>query len=204
MGGGVTGPPRPLAPAGPGAPTPEGEAWLRQQLDALRAQIKAELTAGLPASAAPRPGPRGRPADPPTAVVAAGDAAVQQAVLQAFTRLGDQPRKATDLAAGVQALEEEALALVVVDQSLGGADAEGPKLLEWANRMPGPRRRGIFVAWVADDVRSLDQGAAFVCGANATVARSDLSRLTEVLQEGMIERDKLYRVFNEVMASVRG
>lgn len=208
MGGGVTGPPRPSAAAGPGAPTPENEAWLRQQLEALRVQIKAELTAGLPAvpvaGPTPHAGPAGRVADPPTALVAAGDPAVQVAAVQAFTRMGYQPRKAVDLAGAVQALDEEALVMVVVDQSLGGADAEGPKLLEWANRMPGVRRRGIFVAWVADDVRSLDQGAAFVCGANATVARADLPRLSDVLRDGLIERDKLYRVFNEVMASVRG
>jgi len=209
-----TGPQRPPAAASPGTPTPELETWLKGQLEAMRAQVRAEIAAGqaaagpavpvAPVSVAPTRLAAARRNEQPTALVAASDATVTRAAVEAVTRLGFQPRTASDLNTAVKALDEEELAMLVVDESLGGTAAEGPKLLEWANRMPGVRRRGIFVAWIGSDVASLDQGAAFICGANSTIARGDLGRLADVLSEGVEERDKLYRVFNQVLASVQG
>lgn len=211
-----------LPTAGNGAPTssgpsvgPEAEAWLREQLAALGQRLKAELRAEMgPMPAVPSASPSvsspglrpGETADgeQPQALVATPDAALGGQLASALDQLGHVTRVTTELRAAAKAIDADELAVVVVDEALNGEEREVFKLLEWINRLPGPRRRRLYVAYVAGEVRTLDTGSAFVCGANLTINRSDLGRLAELLRDGIAERDRMYRVFLEVSEAING
>lgn len=207
-------------PTGNGSPagfsssplSPEAEGWLRRELDGLRDRLKAELASellGAVAAGGVRVGAgvaaaSATGADGSTAIVASPDASVASAVGRAVMGLGFQPRPVSDLKTAIKALDDEELRLVVIDQALGADDSDSTKLIEWINRMPGTKRRRIFVAWMSPDVRTMDGGFAFIRGANVVVSTNDLPRLGEVLTEGLAEHEKLYRVFHEVMETVNG
>jgi CheY-like chemotaxis protein len=215
------------APARPAAPTagsplaPEAEAWVKGQLDALRAELLAEVRrnpsaapSGAPAAAAGGDPSGLRVAGAPSwfgnaalgraALVVEEDQAFAAAACQALQELGFQPEVAQDLRVGLRRLNQVEHAIVLVNQVLAGDAQAGFKILDWISKLPGPRRRRMFVACVSSDVQTMDTGSAFICGANLTVNKADAPRLAEILRQGLAERDQLYRTFLEVMDAVQG
>lgn len=196
------------------APSPELEAWLRRQLEALRAEIKEEIASELLARALSGvrlgtpghqgPATFGRGERNRIGLVITDDAVFGGRVVQSLSELGYAPELVGDPKAAAKRLQQVDPCVVCVDQVLGGDPQGGFKILEWLNAQPGPRRRKIYVAFVSADVKSMDSGSAFVCGANLTVNRGDAGRLTEALRQGLEERDELYRVFTEVTEEVQG
>jgi hypothetical protein len=204
-------PPQPAArPPQSGPLPPEAETWLRRELDAMRVTLKAEILhevlqraqGALAPAAASRPGHPA--ASGKTSVICAEDPALGGEVYKALADLGYVPEMAPDARQALRRLGQVDPAVVVVDQVLGGDPQAGSKILDWLNRLPGPRRRAMFVAYVSGDLKTMDTGSAFVCGANLTVNRADAGRFAELFRQALQERDELYRIFTEVLETVQG
>ena len=195
----VAGPSAGAAPGGPGA-----EAWLRQQLDGLKDEIRRELLAEVlgargagPGGASGRGGRKSK-----LALVCEDEQAFAGSLVDTLKALGWQPEVVPDVEGALRLLERHEYGLVTVDRTLAGDPQGGLKVLDWLNRRPGPERRRVFVAYVTDEIKSMDTGSAFIAGANLTVNKNDASRLPSILSKGLEERDELYRTFEEVTESV--
>jgi CheY-like chemotaxis protein len=172
----------------------------------IRRELLSEVLAATVTGAGPRPGAaavaagarsRGR-----AALVCEDEKGFADSLVETLKSLGWEPEVVPDVEGALQVLERHEYGLVTVDRTLAGDPQGGLKILEWLNRRPGPERRRIFVAYVTDEIRSMDTGSAFIAGANLTVNKNDATRLPVILQKGLEERDELYRVFDEVTDAV--
>jgi predicted Zn finger-like uncharacterized protein len=198
------------APAGASAAAPgpapsvaaavgRDEAWLRKEMEALRAEIEKDVienVLGRVLSAVGRPiahvdgeDDEGRPA-----LVCEGDPATANAMASVLGELGFSAQPCPDLTSTWRALDQDQR-FVVVSDTVGGDPEAASKILERLSRLPGAKRRRLFVAYVSADVKTADGGLAFVLGANMTICRADLARFKEHVRRGVTERDKLYKPF---------
>jgi hypothetical protein len=188
----------------------EAEGWIRRELEALEARIKADLRQGTTSPGVAAPRPAGQAPSRPTstrdraALVCEEDAALAAQVANVLTEMGLVPEIANELKAALRRIAQAEPALLVVSQSLASDAQAGAKILDFVNKLPGLRRRQMFVACLSSDVRTMDTGSAFILGANLTINRQDVGRLAEALQHGLAERDELYRLFTEVSEAVQG
>ena len=177
------------------------EAWLRREMEALRAEIEKDVienVLGRVLSAVGRPisnvngeadDDDGRPA-----LVCEADPAAATHMVSVLRELGFAAQPCPDLTAAWRALDLDQRFVVVSDTVAGDPEAAS-KILERLSRLPGAKRRRLFVAYVSADVKTADGGLAFVLGANMTICRADLAKFKDLLRRGMTERDKLYKPF---------
>lgn len=176
------------------------EAWIRKELEALRGEIEKNVTEKVLSRVL---GALGKPmagaveedeGDAKPALVCESDSATAAYMSNVLRELGYTPQAAPDLQTAWRALDTDQRVVIVCDTLPDDAEA-ATKILERLSRLPGAKRRRMFVAYVGKDVQTIDGGVAFVLGVNMTIFRGDLQRLKDLLRRGMAERDKTYRPF---------
>ena len=182
------------------------EAWLRRELEALRAQIEKDvtdkvLTRVLGALGKPAMNPDTDDHEGRSALICEADPAAAAAMGAVLREMGFTPQPAADLPTAWRALDLEQRVVIVTDTLMDDPEA-ATKLLERLSRLPGAKRRRIFVAYIGKDVQTGDGGVAFVLGANMTISRGELPRFKDLLRRGMAERDKSYRPFLAAMEAL--
>lgn len=176
------------------------EAWLRREMEALRTEIEKDVienVLGRVLAAVGRPISQvdgetdddGRPA-----TVCEADPATANFMVSVLREMGFAAQPCPDLTTAWRALDQDQRFVVVSDTVTGDPEAAS-KILERLSRLPGAKRRRLFVAYVSADVKTADGGLAFVLGANMTICRADLARFKDLLRRGLAERDKLYKPF---------
>jgi CheY-like chemotaxis protein len=185
----------------------DDRAWMRREMEALRVEIERRVTAqvleamGVRAPAADA-GAADEPEDAKVALVCEPDPVFAQVLCEALRDLGYQPMAFADLATAWRALDRE-LHVVVVTEAMSDDPAAGTKILDRLSRMPGAKRRTMFVVHVSNEIRSHDGGLSFVLGANMTLNRADAARAKDLIRKGIAERDKLYRPFLRALEAVQ-
>lgn len=197
--------PSPTAGAGqqaaPAAGTSEERAWLRRELESLRGEIERQVTAnvlqalGVKGPAA-ETGVEERDPERRNALVCEPDPQFAQVLCAVLSELGYVPQVAPDLRSAWRALDRE-WGVVTLTESLTDDAEAGLKLQERLSRMPGEKRRRIFVVHVSNEVRSLDGGMAFVLNANVTLNRADAANAREIVRKGMSDYERMYKLFHE-------
>lgn len=205
----VPAPPAAAAPATGAQPlacaAPDDRAWLRKELEALRVELERACTANVLAALGVKTAVRGD--DPETdperrhALVCEGDPAFAQVLCAALGELGYVPQVVADLPSAWRALDREWGAIVLTEALPDDKDAGG-KLQERLSRLPGSKRRRMFIVHVSNEVRSLDGGMAFVLNANVTLNRADAAHCKEIIKKGMTDHDRLYRPFHAVQEAM--
>jgi predicted Zn finger-like uncharacterized protein len=193
--------PAPAVATAPGPPaiTAEDRAWLRRELEALRAEVERQVTAnvlsamGVTKAAA---GPAERDPEQRNALVCEADPQFAQLLCSILTEKGYLPQVVSDMRSAWRALDRE-WGVITVTESLPDDAEAGMKLQERLSRLPGEKRRRIFVMHVSNEVRSLDGGMAFVLNANVTLNRGDAQHAREIVTKGMSDYERMYRLFHE-------
>lgn len=193
-----------MAPQTPMAPptpvTPEDRAWMRRELEAMRAEIERQVTAnvlqamGVKSEAAEAADER----DPElrNALVCEPDPQFAQLLCTILSELGYVPQVAQDMRSAWRALDRE-WGVVTLTESLADDAEAGAKLQERLSRLPGVKRRRMFVVHVSNEVRSLDGGMAFVLNANVTLNRADAGSAREIVKKGLSDYERMYKHFHE-------
>ena len=196
------------APAGPAvgaAVGPEDRAWLRRELEALRGEVERQVTANvLSALGVKGPDPEivgERDPELRNALVCEPNPEFAQVLCAVLTEMGFVPQVAPDLRSAWRALDRE-WGVVTLTESLTDDAEAGTKLQERLSRLPGVRRRRMFVVHVSNEVRSLDGGMAFVLNANVTLNRGDAASAREIVKKGMADYERMYKLFHEAKDSL--
>ena len=180
-------------------------AWLRRELEAMRAQMERNVTSAVLSALGLKDtsGKEDEAADPDRrhALVCEPDARFAQIACAALTELGYQPEVVTDLRSAWHALDREWGVVVLTEAMPDDAEA-GQKIQDRLSRLPGVKRRRMFVVHVSNEVRSLDGGMAFVLNANLTLNRGDAAQAKEIIKKGMGDHEKIYRLFHDAQEAL--
>jgi hypothetical protein len=76
------------------------------------------------------------------------------------------------------------------------------KPLEPLHKLPMDVRRRTFIVLMADNVRSLDGQVAFYLQVNCLVNSQEIPRLPSLLRRALLHHLRLYRAWDEEIASV--
>lgn len=199
--------PAPAAPAPAATPslpagTAEERAWLRRELEALRAELERQVTqnvlAALGVKSATKDGEEAVDPERRNALVCEPDPQFAQLLCGILAEFGFNPQVVSDMRSAWRALDRE-WGVVTLTESLPDEPEAGIKLQERLSRMPGAKRRRIFIVHVTNEVRSLDGGMAFVLNANVVLNRADAANAKEIVKKGMSDYERLYKPFHEAM-----
>jgi hypothetical protein len=83
----------------------------------------------------------------------------------------------------------------IMDDSFHGEKAEKDILVQFIQQMPIHARRNCFVCIISEELRSLDNMAAFAQCANLTINVRDVERAEIILKKALTEYKSFYRVF---------
>ena len=192
----------PAQAASPVPGTPEERAWLRRELEALRVEIERQVTQnvlnalgvkGPAAEASGEVDPERR-----NALVCEPDPAFAKVLCDVLSEAGYVPQVVADMRSAWRALDRE-WGVVTLTESLPDEPEAGLKLQERLSRLPGAKRRRIFVVHVSSEVRSLDGGMAFVLNANVVLNRADAANAREIVMKGMSDYERVYKPFHDAM-----
>ena len=191
----------PEAPAAPPAPALDERAWLRRELESMRGEIERQVTANILAAlggktASPAASSEERDPELRNALVCEPDPQFAQLLCGVLAEMGFAPQIAGDLRSAWRALDRE-WGVVTLTEALTDDAEAGQKLQERLSRMPGVKRRRLFVVHVSNDVRSLDGGMAFVLNANVTLNRADAASARDIIRKGMSDYERMYKLFHE-------
>jgi CheY-like chemotaxis protein len=92
--------------------------------------------------------------------------------------------------------------LVVLSDGFGGQPIENNQITHFMNRLPMSVRRRIFLVFLSDKFKTMDNMMAFARSANVVINTRDLDKLHLVLKKAISENEKFYKVFMDTMAEV--
>jgi CheY-like chemotaxis protein len=92
--------------------------------------------------------------------------------------------------------------LVVLSDGFGGQPIENSQITHFMNRLPMSVRRRIFLVFLSDKFKTMDNMMAFARSANVVINSRDLDKLHLVLKKAISENEKFYKVFMDTMAEV--
>ena len=92
--------------------------------------------------------------------------------------------------------------LVVLSDGFGGQPIENNQITHFMNRLPMSVRRRIFLVFLSDKFKTMDNMMAFARSANVVINTRDLDKLHLVLKKAISENEKFYKVFMDTLAEV--
>ncbi len=100
---------------------------------------------------------------------------------------------------GLSRLRYNLYDVVVLDESFCGENLEKNTILHYLQPMPMMQRRYIFLVLLSQELRTLDNLAAFILSTNMIVNYRDLNKFHILLKRGLNEHERFYKVFNSCM-----
>jgi CheY-like chemotaxis protein len=92
--------------------------------------------------------------------------------------------------------------LVVLSDGFAGQPIENNQITHFMNRLPMSVRRRIFLVFLSDKFKTMDNMMAFARSANVVINTRDLDKLHLVLKKAISENEKFYKVFVDTLAEV--
>jgi len=92
--------------------------------------------------------------------------------------------------------------LVVLSDGFAGQPIENNQITHFMNRLPMSVRRRIFLVFLSDKFKTMDNMMAFARSANVVINTRDLDKLHLVLKKAISENEKFYKVFMDTLAEV--
>ena len=92
--------------------------------------------------------------------------------------------------------------LVVLSDGFGGQPIENNQITHFMNRLPMPVRRRVFLVFLSDKFKTMDNMMAFARSANVVINLRDLDKLHLVLKKAISENEKFYKIFMDTLAEV--
>jgi len=92
--------------------------------------------------------------------------------------------------------------LVALSDGFGGQPIENNQITHFMNRLPMSVRRRVFLVFLSDKFKTMDNMMAFARSANVVVNTRDLDKLHLVLKKAISENEKFYKPFMDTLAEV--
>jgi hypothetical protein len=92
--------------------------------------------------------------------------------------------------------------LVLLSDGFGGQPIENSQITHFMNRLPMAVRRRVFLVFLSDKFKTMDNMMAFARSANVVINTRDLDKLHLVLKKAISENDKFYKIFMDTLAEV--
>lgn len=89
--------------------------------------------------------------------------------------------------------------VIVLNENFAGSSPENNEVLKFFQNMPMNARRHIFLALIGQNLKTLDNMAAFSKSVNATINRHDISNLVNILRTSIADNEQFYKVFKETL-----
>jgi CheY-like chemotaxis protein len=88
--------------------------------------------------------------------------------------------------------------MVVIHERFEGVDPDDHPLITFFQRMSMESRRTIFVVFLTERYRTMDNLAAFKQSVNLMIHLKQMGNIGEILEKALAEHEAFYRVFMEV------
>jgi hypothetical protein len=92
--------------------------------------------------------------------------------------------------------------LVVLSDGFGGQPIENNQITHFMNRLPMSVRRRVFLVFLSDKFKTMDNMMAFARSANVVINTRDLDKLHLVLKKAISENEKFYKIFMDTLTEV--
>ena len=92
--------------------------------------------------------------------------------------------------------------LVVLSDGFAGQPIENNQITHFMNRLPMSVRRRIFLVFLSDKFKTMDNMMAFARSANVVINTRDLDKLHLVLKKAISENEKFYKIFRDTLTEV--
>ena len=89
--------------------------------------------------------------------------------------------------------------VILLDESYDGQNLNENSILRFLQPMDMTTRRRIFMALFGNDFQTLDDMTAYSLSVNAVINKADEGQFQKILQRGLAQYDRFYKVYFEVM-----
>jgi len=137
-----------------------------------------------------------------TALVCVSDDAIVPPVINALTTLGCAVVQAGNTRDALRKMRFHLFNHVVVGENFDTYDPGDNVVLHYLEGLSMALRRSIFVTFVSNRYRTMDNMMAFNKSVNLIVKRENLGELASVLTKAVSENDAFYHVFTELAADL--
>ena len=168
---------------------------LQKLMPLLMARGGASVSAAVPANAPALPGIEKMTDGQPLALVAVASDEEATPVREAFLSLGYRVVRVNTMKKALSQLDDREPQCIVVGSAFPGEEGGGKSLLRRLSGLTPEQRRATVVSFISPKFKSMDGLPAFVLGADFVIASADLSRVRDLLREGIRGKEQMYRAF---------
>jgi CheY-like chemotaxis protein len=177
---------------------PEVESIVKNQVDAIRGDILLSL-ASLIGRQSPFSGAHSDSHTDLRALVCHSDSQIAQQIAKVLQNLKYSVKISSACSESLNRIETGFFHVITTDTSFTDDSDGGSKILLKLNARKSDERRKVFVALIADQVKTTGPQAAFFQGANIVVNMADLHKFENLLQEGLRYYDELYSGYTQLL-----
>lgn len=94
--------------------------------------------------------------------------------------------------------------LVVLNERFDTRDPEMNHVLKYLGQLNMTSRRNMFLVLLSERLRTMDKMQAFNKSVNLIVNLDDMENFSRILQAGLADHGRFYRVFKEIFTQVKG
>ncbi len=86
---------------------------------------------------------------------------------------------------------------IILNENFAGCSPAGNPILDYIQPMPMVKRREIFVALLGQDLRTMDNMAAFLKSVNVVINTNEIRNIRNILKRSIEANDRFYKVFKD-------
>ena len=89
--------------------------------------------------------------------------------------------------------------MIFLSEGFDGQELSNSPILNYLNHISMSSRRNIFLALMGDQFKTLDEMMAYSMSANAVINPKDMDKLSTIINKGIADNEKFYKVFMDTM-----
>jgi predicted Zn finger-like uncharacterized protein len=92
--------------------------------------------------------------------------------------------------------------IIFLAEGFDGQELDNSPIRNYLNTISISARRRIFLALMGDNLKTMDEMAAYAMSANIVISTKDADKLSPILKRGTSEYEKFYKVFMDTLVEV--
>jgi DNA-directed RNA polymerase subunit RPC12/RpoP len=134
------------------------------------------------------------------ALLMASNSEGSKKILPAIEKLGYKPIPTSSTRDAIGKARFHHFDMVILMDGFDSQPLEQSAMIHYLNRLSMSVRRGIFVALISEQFKTMDDMMAFAMSANVVINSKDIERLLPILKKAISENEKFYKVFIDSLA----
>jgi len=132
-----------------------------------------------------------------TALLCEPDSSIRSKIHQILNTMGYQTREPESAIAALKQMRFHVFDIIVLNERFDTEDPEDCMVLKYLDHLSIGIRRNIFVAFLTDRFRTMDNMMAFNKSVNLIVNLKNIDEFEKILNRGVADNAAFYRVFRE-------